>query len=506
MSDLRLKLVLEAIDKMTSPMRKMSEGFNASIKKMQDATKKLSDQMNKVGKSMRDIGGKMSLYVSTPIMGLGVLSLKSAANVETLTLSLSGLAGGLGNAKVLMRELMVLADRSGKSLESVTTAASILMAAGYKGNNLTEQMRRITEISTGSKIELEQLAEAIAKIRSEGKLEKGEIELLQKSSIPIIETLAEVLGKPRSAIVKMAEEGKIAAKDVERALGRMTTAGGIYYNKMAERGSSINGLLEGFRFNMFRIMSDLGFEIAAEFDIAGKLKFLTDATRGLADGFMGLPKPVKQLIVYGGLLLAIAGPLIMIIGQMTIGIAGMIWAFGVLSPAIIPVLGLLKMLTIGLLTTPFGWFILGATALATVVFLIIKNWGKIKAFFADIWGGIKQSFANGVAAVMDMLQPLLNVIATIKGGLGKIGTAMTDNPVTRFVRETAGPAGSASTAQGSGYVVPVAPGAGAAQRVDAGGTLRIKIDSEGRARVVESRPNDRRMDYTADTGLLMGTP
>lgn len=502
MNNLRLKLVLEAIDKLSAPIKKMSERYKASIKSMQDVTQKLSERLNKVGDSMKGVGGKMSMFVSTPILGIGALSLRTAAQVDELTFSLSGMAGGMGNARNLMRELEVLADRSGKSMESMTAAAGTLMAAGYKGGNLTEQMRRITEISTGSKIELEQLAEVINKVRSEGKLEKGEIELMQKSSIPIIETLAEVLGKSRGQIIKLAEEGKITTKDLERAFGRMTTAGGVYYNKMEERSHNLFGQINSFKFNFNRIMGELGRDISDQFDIAGKLKMATDAMRGLADAFIAMPKWAKGTIVSVAMIVAIMGPLLMVLGQVTIGIAGTVFMLGKMAPVIVPLLGMLKALTIGLLTTPFGWFVLGAAAVAGAALLIYKNWGKITDFFAGIWAVNKKIFNDGVAWIMEKLQPLLKAIEVVKQGFGKIKGLATDNPVTRFVRENGGPA--RAPAPTSAYTVPTA--SGATQKVDAGGTLRIQIDSPTPARVVESRPNDRRMEYASDTGLLMGAP
>lgn len=102
---------------------------------------------------------------------------------------------------------------------------------------------------------------------------------------------------------------------------------------------------------------------------------------------------------------------------------------------------------------------------------------------------------------MDLLSPLLKAIDFVKAGFGKIKGVATDNPVTRFV---AGSSSAPQSASGtSGYSVPAAT-TSSKQRVDAGGTLRIKIDNEGRARVTEARPNDKRMNITADTGLLMG--
>lgn len=501
MSNLRLKLTLDFNDKMSTPMQKLTASFNASVKKMQETMKKFSDQLNKLGDRMTGIGKKMSLYVSTPIMGLGLLSVKTAGDVDALAISLSGMAGGLQTAKNLLNELAPYADRSGQSLESVANAAGMLMAAGYKGNNLTEQIRRLTTVAAGSKIELEQLAEEVGKVRANGKLEKGQIELFQKGQIPIIETLADVLGKTRAQVIKLAEEGKITAKDMERAFGRMTSEGGVYFKTLEEQAQSIPGLMKSLRFNVSRILDGLGSDIAKEFDIAGKIKMATDAVRWMADVFLKLPAPVKSGIVYFGLFAALMGPLLIGIGQITIGIAGTMLIFAKLAPVLVGATLVIKALGITLLTTPLGWFIMAVTAIAGAAYLVIKNWTKVKAFFSDIWTSIKQTFANGVEAVMNYLAPLINAIKVVREGFGKIGTMMANNPVTRFVRNNvSGEPSPASFSSAS----PVAAAVATAQKVDAGGTLRIKIDSEGQARVTESRPNDSRMDYKSDTGLLMG--
>jgi phage-related protein len=42
-----------------------------------------------------------------------------------------------------------------------------------------------------------------------------------------------------------------------------------------------------------------------------------------------------------------------------------------------------------LLASPITWYILAAVALAAVVYLVIKNWSKISAFFQRLWAGVK---------------------------------------------------------------------------------------------------------------------
>lgn len=47
-----------------------------------------------------------------------------------------------------------------------------------------------------------------------------------------------------------------------------------------------------------------------------------------------------------------------------------------------------------LLANPLTWYIAAAVALGAAVYLIIKNWDKISAFFVRLWSGVKQVFSS----------------------------------------------------------------------------------------------------------------
>ncbi|SHN45940.1 hypothetical protein [Chitinophaga sp. CF418] len=49
-----------------------------------------------------------------------------------------------------------------------------------------------------------------------------------------------------------------------------------------------------------------------------------------------------------------------------------------------------------LLASPITWYVLAAVALAAVVYVVIRNWDKISAFFARLWQGIKNLFSKFV--------------------------------------------------------------------------------------------------------------
>ena len=51
---------------------------------------------------------------------------------------------------------------------------------------------------------------------------------------------------------------------------------------------------------------------------------------------------------------------------------------------------------------PIGWILLAIAALAGAVFMVYKNWDKLKDFFSVLWGGIKQVFKNALDFIYEL--------------------------------------------------------------------------------------------------------
>jgi hypothetical protein len=57
-------------------------------------------------------------------------------------------------------------------------------------------------------------------------------------------------------------------------------------------------------------------------------------------------------------------------------------------------------LSLVILTTPAGWFLLAVAAIAGAVYLIYRNWDGIVEWFGNLWGGIQAWFTQGIGGIM----------------------------------------------------------------------------------------------------------
>jgi TP901 family phage tail tape measure protein len=105
------------------------------------------------------------------------------------------------------------------------------------------------------------------------------------------------------------------------------------------------------------------------------------------------------LVVAGGLALAIAGilgPLAMLRYSFLLSGPAMmtvVKAFGFLKTAFMAVARVFLMNPIGL----------AITAIAVAAYLIYQNWGAVKAFFIDLWDGVKRAFSGFIDGAIMML-------------------------------------------------------------------------------------------------------
>lgn len=209
-----------------------------------------------------------------------------------------------------------------------------------------------------------------------------------------------------------------------------------------------------------------------------------------------------------------------------------------------------------LMANPIGLVVM---AIALAAALIYKYWSPISGFFRGLWTGIRQGLeplgpafeafgaiagpifdlvAAPVRALIGLFSDLLtpvddvggaaeamgarvgqSIAGLVNGAMDKISALMgwvrsQVDAITGFLPDwlvgwSSDEADAAAPVSSAGpSVVPSAVPAGGAhaQQIDAGGTIRVVVDSDGRARVAEMKTNDPRLDMQADMGLSLAVP
>lgn len=531
MSALNLKMILEAVDKITAPVRNITTKIRTMMKTAVVAVGELADRMDKIGKKAAEIGGFLTARLTLPIVGMGALSIRSAGQVEELSMQLEHLAGGADEARKYVHSLQKYIDQFG--LADVGDSVKALETAGYTIDEINGRMATLSNLAAGSKAPLAALTEQYIDLRKAGKVSDGDLSTMMKANIPIVQELAKQLGKTDKQIWNMAANGQISFKQYRHAIEGLTSEGGRFGDAMEKRGRSINGVFTAMKNSLGGVMAELGDSLWADLKSADKIKAITEAVRGAVKWFLTLPTGMKSFVTWTVLIIAAVGPLILIVGQLIVGLAGLmlVWSKvalvfgGILGPIAAVYKGLkwlllgagrvvmmlptliagVRALGLAFISNPIGLFITAVVALGAAAYLLIKHWDKVKAFFTTLWEVLKGAFKEGVDSVLSYLQPLIDAVNQVIGGLSQIGQSVGKKLSGAWEHLTGDDAGASDMGTAPGGVVAAPVRAGGKNKVDAGGTIKIEIAQDGKARVAQAQTNDSRMQFrAADTGALMG--
>lgn len=125
-------------------------------------------------------------------------------------------------------------------------------------------------------------------------------------------------------------------------------------------------------------------------------------------------------------------PLLLLLGQLAMSLAvaakfALLFATGsaTLSAALATVATAVATVGKALLFTPFGWVIMGVTAIAALAYLLVRNWSSVAAFFKGMWSDIK----TGALALVDSFktiggQLMDGLVGGIMRGIGAVRAAI----------------------------------------------------------------------------------
>lgn len=504
MNGLNLKLILSVVDKMTAPTKKLVQTISTTLKAAGKAVFEFGDRWEKAGKKISEAGGFLTTRITAPLAGLGFLSLRTAGQSEQLANSLIGVAGGAEEARTELTRLNNWRKGTPFELADVVDAELALRNAGYSAEETAKKMAMLGPVAARMKRPLNDVVNSYLDMRLAGKVGSSELLNMVKSNVPIVAELGKALHKTDKQIYALADQGKISFAQVRDAMAALSADGGALADDMGRYATSINGRWKALTDKMSSALDRLGGKLWEKLQIGDKLSSLTDTVENLVNAIVNLPAPVQSFI--GSFLIgaAVLGPIVVIIGQIVTGIGVLAMGLGKLP---IVLLGVAKAFAflgetmMFLVTNPIGLAITAVAAFAVAGYMLVKHWDKVSAFFTTLWEGIKDACGSAIDWIMEKVDALIGVVSGLMTKLGSIRNAFTDNAVTRGWNAVFGDTAAAGSAPAA--VVPAPIGvATATQKIDTGGELRIRLDVDGRAKQVDGKPNDSRMGYSVDTGLM----
>jgi len=277
--------------KLTMDTKNFHKGImtaRTEVGQLQKSTSTMSGKMVSAGNKMAGVGTKLSLGLTAPIMGIGVASLKTAANFEKGMSEVKAISGASQEDFEKLND--TAKDLGANTAFSATEAAEgmkYLAMAGMDTNEIVDSMPGMLDLAAASGTDLGTTADIVSDSLTAFGLEASDsAHLADVMAIASSDanTSVEMLGESYKYVAPVAGAFNYSMEDTTAALAVMAGSG----IKASQAGTSLRGALLRMSDGSGaagKKMAELGIEMA---DSEGNMLPLNNVLGQLKDSFAGL--------------------------------------------------------------------------------------------------------------------------------------------------------------------------------------------------------------------------
>ena len=279
----RAKVALDRLQN-SGEMKKVHIGIK-------DATGLLDNFTSKIGVSTSALAelatpiGAIGL-IGGAIAGIGVASVKSASELETLDTNLGTLLGSMDKGVALRKELQQYGQSTPYDTEGLAKAATTMLGYGVAQERVMPVMKQLGDIALGNKDHLNALVLAYGQMSASGKVMKQDLNQMANAGFGVNQ-IAESMGVSVGKFNKMVGEGKVKIEDINKALTDATSAGGLFYQSAINSSSTFEGVMSNLGEAANNTLANIGTSL---------LPLVKEAAQGLVQVFEFLSSAIDVLV------------------------------------------------------------------------------------------------------------------------------------------------------------------------------------------------------------------
>lgn len=354
-----------------------------------------------IGGSFTDLAKKAEVG-ATIVTGALTLAAKfgidAATEINNAQRIMTTLLGDQAKSSKLMAEIGDFAKRTPFELSSVVNGGKQLLAYGFAAEGVVKNMEMLGNIAAGTNVPLGDMVYLYGTLKAQNRAYTKDLNQFTARGIPILGQLAKQFKTNEENIFKMAEQGKISFKDIEKAFQTMTGDGGQFKGLMDSLNGTVPQLLSNIKDQLFQSAAAF-FGVSTNAEDFGKI-----IQGGLLDQ---LAQGLKVVLDY--------------LNQLTPQIQGFMGAFLNNKTALYATIGGLTALMVPLAVATWGVlaplipFIAAGVALGAVVGLVVEKmggWDNVTKTLADTWNMLVGVYNQYLKPVIDAIWANLTDFAT----------------------------------------------------------------------------------------------
>jgi len=262
------KNVIFKIQADTAQLRRELDSVKKSIDGLNAGVNKTAQNVSKLGGILKGAAAAFGgIAIGQSILDFGKNAIQAASDFQSLQISFTTFLKDQDKAKTVLADLQKFSSVTPFTGEEVQNAGRALLAFGENSKNLIPVLSRIGDISAGTGKNFNELTVLYGKARTQGTLYAEDINQLTEAGVPIIQEFAKNLGVGAENVKKLASEGKIGFKDLEKAFQTLTSNGGQFEGLTATLGQSFAGRVSTLKDNFDQVARSVGEGLLPIFEV-----------------------------------------------------------------------------------------------------------------------------------------------------------------------------------------------------------------------------------------------
>jgi len=255
----QLRSLEKVVNRQIDAIAKMSQTYDGAMTKIQKASAKvgqnvdpLNPTVQNVKKRVAEAGDQLNFLerrfktAFATLVAYGSFSgikdfvqsmITITGQFDQLRVAIDSFVGDAEKGKIIFQELTSLAVKSPFQLMDITDSAKQLLAYGVAAKDVTESVKRLSDVSAGSGQSIKDIAYLYGTSLTQGRLYARDLFQFANRGIPIYKELAKVMGISTKQLSEQVKAGKVGFEELKQAIENMTSAGGLYFglsDKLAE--------------------------------------------------------------------------------------------------------------------------------------------------------------------------------------------------------------------------------------------------------------------------------
>jgi tape measure domain-containing protein len=321
-------MALGLIGKLYYEIEAHSGKFDQSVAESTKKAKEFEASWNNTAQSLQTVGGKMTMFLTLPIVGLGAAMLKGASDMENYQTGFTTLLGSGEKAAAMLSDLKKFAAVTPFGFADLAKSTQTLLGFGQTAESIMPTIKTLGDVAMGNKDKFQQLSLVYAQIMSTGKLMGQDLLQLINAGFNPLTIIAQQTGKSVAQLKDEMAKGAISADMVAAAFKSATSEGGLFFGGMEKASQTLSG-------QWSTLMDDIG-NLGNQFGeiLIPIAKDVIKQISSLVASFGTLDDGTKKMIITVAGVAALSGPLTSAVG----GVMNLVNSIGKIpGPALIAI-------------------------------------------------------------------------------------------------------------------------------------------------------------------------